>query len=94
MVWASLLTTVQPAGITTVSLSFEALVAVWFGVCDGTGLGEPAGLGLESEWNPPVFAVVFPKPLNASTVPQPAMITMSPAITAMIATQGVRWTPG
>src|SRR5713226_5191022 len=95
MLWSSLLITVQPLGTSTDSLAFDAVpVDVPPPVGVGIGVGVPAGVGLDRDVKLPPVCVFLPNPLNASTVPHPAMITTSPTTTAAMITHGVRWTGG
>jgi hypothetical protein len=75
----------------------EADVGVEMGGCgeiDGSGLGEPAGDGLDSSLTLlAAWLLECAKP-TASTVPTPAMTSTNTTTTAMIATHGVRWTGG
>jgi hypothetical protein len=73
---------------------FEAVVlGPALGDGEGSGLGEPAGLGLgripEEPW---LLEARLPRTANA--VPQPAMISTSTTIPLMMRTHGVRWTGG
>ena len=61
---------------------------------DGTGLSEPAGDGLDSCLRSlAAWLLECAKPM-ASTVPTPAITSTSTTTTAMITSQGVRWTGG
>ena len=90
--WAS---TTQPSGSGTARPALEAEIGVvGDGDDDGTGLGEPAGEGLDScLMSLAAWLLECAKP-TASTVPTPAITSTSTTTMAMITSQGVRWTGG
>src|SRR5216684_421933 len=86
--WAA---TTHPSGSGTATPALEAEVGddtVGCGENDGTGLGEPAGDGLDSSLTSlAAWLLVCAKP-TASTVPTPAITSTNTTTTAMIATHG------
>ncbi len=92
---ASCAATAHPSGRGTATPALEADVGDGTVGCgEGTGLGEPAGDGLDSSLTSlAAWLLAWPKP-TASTVPTPAITSTNTTTTAMIATHGVRWTGG
>src|SRR2546427_10981848 len=87
MLSSSLLATVQPPGNVNDSPLFDTVPPGVVGVGVGTGLGEPAGLGLGSIPAEPLLFARLPRIANA--VPHPAISTTSTTNALMMKTQGV-----
>ena len=87
--------TTQPSGSGTARPALEAEVGVvGDGDDDGTGLGEPAGDGLDSCLMSLAAWLLECAEPTAITVPTPAITSTSTTTMAMITSQGVRWTGG
>jgi hypothetical protein len=89
---ASWLATDQPAGIGTLTVGVDVVVAPFVDdVGEAIGLGDVPGVGLGSPEIPPV-TVIPPPWRSAIAVPQPAITRIRTTTAPMIRTHGVRCT--